>query len=160
MSKFPLNDVGDFLTGHDGCASANSGAPSLITAGGALDNVKVTGQAVDRKSGSAISYSAFIQTAYLAALSDTKSLTLAHEYQDSADNSTWNTAVVIEAATTKATSDGGTNERGVDVHKLSLLALDRYVRVNVTPDLTATGTDTCLFFTVITLGGWSQVPQS
>lgn len=160
MSKFPLNDVGDFLTGNDGCASANSGAPSLITAAGALDNVKVTGQTVDRKSGTAIAYSAFIQTGYLAALADTETISLAHEYQDSADDSTWNTAVAIEAATVKATSSGGTNERGVDEHKLDLSSLYRYIRINVTPNLSASATDTCLFFTVVTLGGWSQVPQS
>jgi hypothetical protein len=159
MSSFPLNDAGAFVSSHDGNASENSGAPSLITAAGALDNVEVEGQTVDRKSGSAIAHSAIIATGWLAALTDTKTLSLAHAYQDSADDSTWNTAVAIEAATVKQTAAASTNYRGVDEHDLNLRTLDRYIRINVTLDLNAGATDTALFFTVVTLAGWTQVPQ-
>lgn len=159
---FPLQDVGDFVTGEDGNASASSGAPSLITAAGGLDALKVTGATVDRRAsaGIGIAHSAFICTGFLAALDTAETLSLAHEYQDSADDSTWNTAVVIEASTVKATAASAGNERGVDEHKLALTALLRYVRINVTPDLSRGGTDTALFFTVVVLGGWTQVPAT
>lgn len=157
---FPQNEIGAHVSSSDGCASENSGAPSLVTAAGTGDNTKVTGQTIDRLSGTAICHSCVVATGYLAALQASETLSLAHEYQDSTDNSTWNTAVAIEAATTKATGEsGGSNERGVDEHDLALSSLARYFRINVTPNLSASGTDTCLFFTVVTRGGWTQVPQ-
>jgi len=159
MSSFPLNDAGAFVAAKDGNASENSGAPSVITAAAGLDNVKVTGQTVDRKSGTAIAHSAIIATGWLAALTDTKTLSLAHEYQDSADDSTWNTAVAIEAATVKQTAVASTNYRGVSEHNLALSSLSRYIRINVTLDLNAGATDTALFYTIVVLAGWTQVPQ-
>ena len=159
MSSFPLNDAGAFVTSNDGCASENSGAPSLITAGAGLDNVEVEGQTVNRLSGTAIAHSAIIATGWLAALDNAETLSLAHDYQDSADDSTWNTAVEIEALTVKQTATSATNFRGVDEHDLALSSLLQYIRINVTLDLSRGATDTALFFTVVTLAGWTQVPQ-
>lgn len=160
MTMYPLNELGPHVKAYDGAASHNANAPSLITAAGTGDNTKVTGRTVNRFNGTALAHSAVVATGYLAALTDTKTISLAHEIQESADNSSWDSAEAIEALTVKATSSGGTNERGVDVHDLSLTARKQYFRINVTPDLSAGATDTALFFTVVILGGWTQVPQS
>lgn len=157
--SFPLRELGPFVSSHDGNASENSGAPSVITAAGALDNVEVQGQTINRKNGTALAHSAVIATGWLAALTNAKTLSLAHEYEDSDDDVTYNTAVAIEAATVKQTATSTTNFRGVDEHDLSLNALAQYFRINVTADLNASGTDTVLFFTIVTLGGWTQIPQ-
>ena len=156
---FPMADVGAFIKAFDGNASENAAAPSLITAGAGLDNTKVTGVSIDRKSGTALARSSVIATGYLTALDTAETLSLAHEYQDSDDNSTFNTAVVIEAATVKETAAAAGNFRDVDEHDLSLLPLARYFRINVTLDLSRGGTDTALYFTVVMLGGWTQIPQ-
>lgn len=152
-----FRDVGDFVTVNDACSSENSGAPSLITAAGTGDATKVTGQTVDRKVGTAKARSCVVSTAYLAALTAAKTISLAHEVQYSDDGSTWDTAVVIEASAVKATGAG--NKRGVDEHKINLESQKRYFRINVTPDLSHTSTDTATFHTTVVLGGFSQVPQ-
>jgi hypothetical protein len=157
MLRSPGN-IGGYVTTHDACSSESSGAPSVITAAGGLDNVKVTGQTIDRvSSDGGMAQSAVISTAYLAALTAAKTLSLAHEYQDSDDGSSWNTAVAIEAAAVKATGAG--NKRGVDEHNLDLRGLARYVRINVTADLSNTATDTATFHTEAVLGGYDRLPQ-
>lgn len=158
---FPLNNVGQYVVAKDACSSANSGAPSLITAAGTGDATKVTGQTLDRKqSDGALAHSCVVSTAYLAALQATETLSLAHELQESADGSTWDTAEAIEASTVKATGEaGGSNERGVDEHSVNLMARKRYIRFNVTPDLSASGTDTATFHTQAVLGGFDIIPQ-
>lgn len=160
MPSFPMNSVGQYVTMEDGNASATAGAPILVTAGGAGDNVKVDGATIDRKNGTALAHSAKVGTGFLFALADTKTISLAHEIQESSDGSSWDTAEVIEASTVKATSDGGTNERGVDEHSIDLMGRKRYFRINVTPDLSATATDDGFVFTIVALGGWDQIPTS
>lgn len=157
MAISPSQDLQGHVISKDANHSANSGAPVLITAGGTGDGVKITGQTIDRLSSGCMADSCQVATAYLASLTAAKTLSLAHEYQDSADGSTWNTAVVLEASTVKETGAG--NKRGVDEHDINLRSLQRYIRVNVTPDLSHTSTDTCTFATIVTLGGFSKGPQ-
>mgnify|MGYP001567928439 CR=1 FL=1 len=160
MSSFPLNEVGAFIKSYDGNAGANAGAPSLITAGGGLDNLKVNGQNVNRLNGTALAHSAVAATSYLAALGAAETLSLAHEIQESANGSSYDTAEVIQAATVVATDSGaGSNMRGVSEHDVSLRARKQHFRINVTPNMSRANTDTCTFHTLITLGGWTQVPQ-
>jgi hypothetical protein len=161
MSLHPVTSIAEHVSCKDACSSANSGAPSLITAAGTGDNVKVTGQTIDRfdATSGGLAHSCVVSTAYLAALDATETLSLAHEYQTSANGSTWDTAVAIQTATVKATGGtGGSNERGTDEHTLSLVGLKRYVRFNVTPDLSRAGTDTATFHTQCILGGFDQLP--
>lgn len=155
----PLNDIGSLISSSDGNASESSGAPSLITAAGTGDNTKVTGQVINRKSGVALAHSAVVATGWLAALTNAKTFSLAHEIAESSDGSNFDTAEVIEALAVKKTATSTTNFRGVDEHDVNLMGRKQYFRVNVTPDLNASGTDTALFFTVIVLGGWTQIPQ-
>lgn len=159
-SPLPLGTANQFVTVEEACCSEDSDAPSLVTAGGTGDNSKVTGQTIDRKSGTALAHSAVVCTAWLAALTDTKTLSLAHEIQESADGSSWDTAEEIEAAAVKQTATATTNYRGEDEHKISLIGRKRYFRINVTPNLSNTGTDTMSFHTVAALTGWDQNPQS
>ena len=52
-----------------------------------------------------------------------------------------------------ATSSGGTTESGVATSRMDLSGLKRYWRVEVTPDLSASGTDTAEFSACVVLGG-------
>lgn len=160
----PKTALGAHVTVHDVCSSTNAGAPSVITAGGGLDNVKVTGQTVDRMQGSpaGMAMSAVLSSAYMAALGAGQKLFLAHEIQESADGSAWDTAVVLEATTQVATSGGGGNVRGVyspSWAQLDLTSRKRYFRINVTPDLDRVNTDTASFHTQAVLGGYDVLPQ-
>ena len=154
----PVTNLGGSVLVKDACCSENSGAPSVITAAAGLDNVKVTGQTIDRYSGTynSVAQSAVVCTQFLAALTAAKTVSLAHEYQDSADGSTWNTAVVLEAATVYETGAG--NKRGEAEFDVNLAGLARYIRVNVTLDLSHTSTDTASFATVVALGGFDNNP--
>jgi hypothetical protein len=154
----PSQDLGAHTKSYDANASANSGAPVLITAAGTGDNVKITGVTIDRYTANAMADSCVVQTGWLAALTAAKTLSLAHELQESADGSSWDTAEVIQAATVVGTGAG--NIRGVSVHDINLRGRKRYIRFNVTPDLSHTSTDTCTFHTVATLGGYDTIPQA
>jgi hypothetical protein len=128
--------------------SSMSGIASL-TAAGTGDNTAVTGQSVDL-----IDYDGIkVVLGYKAALTDAKSLKLAVEYQESADDSSWDTAVALQASTIAVTSDGGTTEYGTVEFDLDASKLKRYVRVNFTPDLDAAGTDTALVSCIVIKGG-------
>jgi hypothetical protein len=135
------------------CGSDNSGAPSLVTAAGTGDNSKVTGTTIDRKGTDvgSMAQSCELAIAWKTALTDTKTLSLAVEYQTSADNSSWDTAVVMQAATVVKTATATTNYVGIEKFTLDLTSLKRYVRFSVTPDLSHTGTDTALFVAVANL---------
>jgi hypothetical protein len=152
-------NIGAELKAYDANASASSGAPVLILAGGTGDGVKIDGVKIDRYNGTALANSAHLVTGFLAALADTKTISFAHELQESSDGTTWDTAEAIEASTVYATSSGGTNERGVAQFDIDLSNRKRYIRFNVTPDLSNTATDTATFHTVADLGGWDVKPQ-
>lgn len=158
MSVAQVKNVGKYLRAYDANASENSGAPSLVTAAGTGDNTKRNGQTIDRYNGVALARSAQIITHVLAALGASETVTLAHEVQYSADGSSWDTAVVIEAATQYGASGAG-NKRAVAQFDLDLSGQKRYFRINVTPNLSASATDTCTFATVATLGGYDVLPQ-
>jgi len=159
--QVPSTDLGGFAAAKYGAASVNSGAPSLITAAGTGDATKVTGATVDRKSATdgSLADSALVATLFLAALADTETIAFAHEVQYSDDNSNWDDAVELEASDVKATSSGGTNETGIVEFSINLRSQKRYMRVNVTPNLSASGTDTALFATIVALSGYARNPQ-
>ena len=86
---------------------------------------------------------------YDCVLTATKNLSIAAEYQTSTDGSSWATAVSLRAAAAVATATGVNS--GQLEYDLSLESLPRYIRFNVTPDLSATGTDTAIIQTVAIL---------
>ena len=153
---YPSQDVTGNVVGKFACASENSGAPSLVTAGGTGDGVEVEGETLDRMTGTALADSCVLEIGFLAALADTESVSFAVDYQESDDGSTWDTAVELQASTAAATSSGGTNEFGVVDLGLNLRGLKRYVRFNVTCTMSAGATDTALFAAVAVFGGYDQ----
>lgn len=166
MALYPLTDVSGNVSAHYVAASNNSGAPSLVTAAGTGDNTKVTGATIDRfNGGTTLAASMLIVTNYLAALDTDETISFTYEIEDSADNSTWTTAVALGAKTVADTAAAAGNESGVQEasgsNAVSALAVNlesykRYVRVNVTPDLSRAGTDTAVWGTVAILGGYGQ----
>lgn len=123
---------------------------STATAGGTGDATEVTGATVDRLGFG----SAAVAIAYTTTLAATKTLSLAVSVQESDDGTNWDTAEVLQAATVQATGDtGGSTETGVLKIVDSYETRARYVRYNVTPDLSNTATDTASIACVVVLGG-------
>jgi hypothetical protein len=142
-----------------GCSQTAGGVPIQTIAGATEDNVKVTGFTIDRKGTTNGSYAMSCELAvvHLATLANTKSLSFSAEYQTSADASSWDTAVVLYAATTVDTGDGVSTEfTGTKNTSLDLSSLKRYVRFNVTPNLSNTATDVTAWMAVATLGGYAS----
>lgn len=137
--------------------SENSGAPSLITAAGTGDATKVTGQSIDllnkTNGGSGV-----LVVSGVAALTAAKTLSIAVELQESADNSSWDTAEVVEAATTVASATG--NNQFARAYGILLKSRKRYIRFNVTPDLSHTSTDTATFSSVLVIAGDDVLPAA
>lgn len=155
---FPLRDVGNQVKSVlANFSQDSSGDPKIIVAAATEDNVKGTGETINRAATRTLAQSVSLVISYQAVLAATKTISFAVERQDSADGSTWNTAVVVQAATVAATGGGGgTTEKGVVEIDESLDDHDQYVRYNVTPDLSATATDTCQFTVTAVLGGFQD----
>lgn len=136
------------------CTTRACGLASA-TAGGTGDATAVTGATIDRQGFG----SGKLSIAYLTTLAATKTLSFAVEYQDSADGSTWNTAVAIQASTVAATG-ALTASVGKVEFSVDLTGLQRYVRFNFTPDLSNTATDTALCAATFVLGGADELPAA
>jgi len=150
-------DIGSHIKAAVAGASVASSAPAIVTAGGAGDATKVTGQSIDRQGYESLS----LLIPFYAELADTKTFALAVEYQESSDNSNWDTAVVVQASTVKATGATPTTDyHGVAKYDLDLQAKKRYIRFNVTPDLNAANTDIAVWTAVAVLGGADVLPAA
>jgi hypothetical protein len=134
--------------------AAHCGA-SHATAGGTGDATAVTGASIDRLGYASCS----LVIDFKAVLAEDATLTYAVEYQESSDNSNWDTAVALQAATTAATGgSGGSTEQGLVQFDLNLRAKKRYIRFNFTPNLSAANTDTAISAAVAILGGADKLP--
>jgi hypothetical protein len=128
---------------------------ATATAAGTGDATAVTGATVDRQgfgSGKAV-------VAWKTTLTADKTLAIAVEYQDSADGSSWNAAVALQASTVVKTG-AATNAVGEEEFNISFAGLQRYVRINFTPDLNNSGTDTAVVAATIILGGADELPAT
>lgn len=129
----------------------------IATAAGAGDATKVTGQTIDRDN----FFSASIMISYKTTLAEDETLSFAIERQESEDGTTWDTAVAEQSATVAATgATGGSTEYGVVKIDVNLTAQKQYVRYNVTPDLSASGTDTLTWAAACVLGGARTIPTT
>lgn len=137
-----------------GYAQDSSADPLITVAGATEDNVKVTGETIDRMG---YDSAVFVLTGSTV-LTAAKTCSVAVEYQDSADGSTWNTAVALQASTVLATG-AGTKDLLLEL-ALNLRPLLRYVRFNVTLDLSNTSTDTAEWTAAAILGGKESLPVS
>ncbi len=138
-------------------------------ADGTGDAAKVTGQTIDRMPpGEPGSYSCVLAIAAGAVLSEDETLSMAVEaqYTDTPLGS-WDTAVVLQAAAVLLTGGaGGSSEIGNIEIDVSFATRKRYVRFNVTPNLSAVGTvdpvvaatDVCHWGATCVLGGATDIP--
>jgi len=127
-----------------------AGVAVVLTAGATEDGIKVTGQTIDRLKFRSVALAVDV----LATLGASETIAFAVEYQDSSDGSTWNTAVAMQASTVLLTDSGsGSNLHGTLELSLDLTARQRYIRFNITPDMSASGTDTAVWTANATLGG-------
>jgi hypothetical protein len=111
-----------------------------LTAAGTGDNTAAPGASIDVTSfaaGRAESVAFLIQAS--ASLTASKTLVVTGKIETSDDGSTW--TVAVASATLLTLSATGTNAGTAKVG-VSLEYCKKYVRVNLTPDLNATGTDT------------------
>lgn len=129
------------------CGAANG------VAAGAGDNTAVTGASIDRLGYNSVKFA----IAYKTTLGASETLQFAVAYQESSDNSSWDTAVTLQAATTAATG-ALTNSVGVVTFDLDLGGKKRYVRLNYTPNLSAGATDTFVTAASAVLGGAEVLP--
>lgn len=124
-----------------------------ITAGGTGDGVAQNGTSIDRQD----IYSAIVAVPITAVLAATETATVNVKVQDSADNSTF--ADFASATELVLTGDtGGSTETDIIQLKVNLQGAKRYMRVVVTCDLSATGTDTATFAAVVALTGAIENP--
>lgn len=128
------------------------------TAAGAGDNTEITGATINRAD-HGYPQSAKVVVSYKTTLSASETLKFGLKYQTSSDGSSWDTAVVVQAATTDKTG-AATNFVGEVEYDVDLSGLKQYVRFNLTPDLSASGTDTMVVSYVAMLGGARSLPQS
>lgn len=127
------------------------------TAGAGTDNSEQTGASIDRTG--YLSGTAAI--AWTATLASGATLSLTVKEQESADGSTWDTATTVHAAAVVATGEsGGSTETGITRVKVNLSGKKKYVRYNVTSDLSAANTDTSVYGALMILGGADEHPAS
>lgn len=155
--------------------------PVVWTAAGTGDTTLNTGISVDRGafSNGALPFGVDADVIYSATLASGATLTLLLDLQTSADNTNWSD-YASQAATVVATgpsgggkvtgvarltvsSGGSSNMAGNNPDKspgVDLSTAKRYVRLNVTPDLSATGTDTGVLVAVGYFGGFDSLPAA
>jgi hypothetical protein len=139
-----------------------AGAASTLTAGGAGNNVGVTGVTIDRYAYLAQPYgslpmNAAIGIAFSATLSAGKALTVSATVNTSSDGVNWSPLQTFPAVTAASSSAGGV-VTGVQEFMVSLTSAARWVQFVWTPALTATATDSASIFPQCALGGFDRYP--
>jgi hypothetical protein len=134
------------------------GAISTATAAGTGDNTEVDGAALDVNG----NYGSLkVCLAYEAALTSEKTLSLTANLQTADDSSFSVNAEDFGDALTKTEVAGGTgitSATGVVELDFDLRGARRYVRIQYTPDLSNTGTDTCTVAAAYILAGATEQP--
>lgn len=155
-------DIGAYLAVKNGMAS------TIATAGGSGDNAEVTGTTIDRLAlgqyfRSAIVLIACNDGAGGVGAAETVKVTFNIEHSDDNFSSTDDyiqpgaTSTVIANAETIYT---GTATSGIKAYKVNLSEAKRYVRLMVTPNLSASGTDQAYTQAFWIFGGADQVPTT
>lgn len=135
-------------------------AAGTLTAGGAGDNAEVTATVIDRNTpGGNTFLSAVLAIISSAVLAAAATLKLTVKIADSDDNVTFGADVTLLNAGTVSTGPGG----GGTVLTATELGLDlsgykRYVRIKITPDLSAANTDTATWAAALVMGGSNNRP--
>ena len=134
------------------------GGSSRAVAAGTGDATEVNGPWIDR-----LGYdSAKAGVVGRSTLANGESITVAFNIQDSSDSAGGDAADFGDAypATTAATSVGGTTEEIQAAANFNLRGAKRYIRLQFTPNLSASGTDTSTLAGFIALIGKVEEPVS
>lgn len=137
--------------------AARFAAISSATAAGTGDATEVNGAYIDRQGFSSLK----VVIAYSATLAATQTLSVAANLQDATSSGGAGVADYGDAMASAvvATGDtGGSTEFGVVELDFDVSGADQYVRVQYTPDLSASGTDTASLSAVYILGGAQVQP--
>lgn len=139
------------------CRVENAGDMVGATAGAGTDNVKVTSVAIDRMVSGAMANSAILAFHYTPSLAagETLSLTLS-VLTDNESGGSYSTSVAVLPKTVIKT--GASTAADVYQINLDLSEYRRYLKIETTPDLGASGTDTCRGGTTLTLMGFDVQP--
>lgn len=95
-----------------------------------------------------------------ATLTSGKTLAVAANLQDSTNDSDWVDFGTVVASAVLLTATSAAEFLGVLELDRDLSAANRYVRIQATPDLSHTGTDTAVLSLTLVLGGGDEVPAS
>ncbi len=129
------------------------GCAVSATAGGAGDNTELVGEILDRQGYE----SCMIAVPYKAALGTAESLSLALTVEESLDGVTFDAAAVLLASTAVATQAAAGTCQDVYFLKVNLSGVGaprkRYLRFNLTPNLSRANTDTAILSALVILGG-------
>ena len=132
---------------------------TALTAGGAGDNTEVNGASVDRKTGGVLRHNATLVILHRSVLAAAATLSISVQLQDSPDNTNWtdfgdahNLGVVSTGG------GGGSTEIDVEEIVLSVAGAERYIRAQVTPNLSAANTDTSGVAAIWMLSGGDKTP--
>lgn len=149
-----IRSIGDLVSVRR--AAANT----AVTAGGGGDNTEVVGVILDR---AALGFpkSCVVAIPFTATLAATQTLTVAWDI-DEGDASNLSDAEVLTSAAAQVVATGpagGGTVTGTFEANVNLGGAGRYVRLNFTPNLSASGTDTAALSAVIVFGGADRLPQ-
>jgi len=137
MAIVPNRDMGEFLQ-PAGLGYFNA------TAAGAGDATEVNGATVDRQT-YGMPESAALKVQWIANVAASQTLALTITLQDSADGSTWTDVTVTDFASAITVATGAlTNDEDYHLSRIRLSGLRRYVRAQVSPDLSNSGVDTAV----------------
>lgn len=154
----------ELLNGGAYCRTAFAAINKTATAAGSGDATEVDGSFFDRLQSDAGPFlSAKLVITYTTTLTATKTLSFAVQFQDATSSGA---AAVADygdaiAATVVATGEsGGSTETGTVEIDIDLAAAREFVRAQITPDLSASGTDTCEWSAAYVLFGPKTQPCS
>lgn len=133
--------------------AAHALAITAATAGGSGDATEVDGVSFDLSSATykRPNSALFIVDAKTTLTTD-KTLTITANLQDSANGSTWADITDPAVILTITATGSGVGTLGFDLSRAR-----RYVRIQATPELSATNTDTATFGGVVVFSGMSDV---
>lgn len=154
----PRTDVGAHAVGVAANAQRTAaGAAIALVAGATEDGVKVNGLTINRLN----AMSCELEITGVATLAATETLSMAVEYQESGDGTTWDTAVTLQASTVVATGQAGGSNEAVEVSlPLKLKPRKKYIRFNITPTMSASATDTAVWSATCVLAGFDVLPAA
>ena len=127
-------------------------------AGGAGDNVEVTGPSIDRMPNGEQGFdAASVLHGGTAALDTAETLSIRTRIEESDDDSSFDAAVELEAPTVVATGIGAAISYNHKV-KVDLRGRKRFFRILTTPDLSRGATDTADGAAIVAVGGAKVLP--